>query len=215
MLNRSTRRAVALAGGAAAFVGGVTGLPIPFGALDVILNVVLASAAATGLYLVMPRTVDIQLAAEQAELAGIADQPGIDKRDVLAAIRQGTDKVTSIRNAAVNIRNPNAARRVRSICSTGDDIIRNFREDPKDVRIARTWLNSYLDQTLNIVQQYARVSSAQHDAKAITTMTQFEETLDVIDSTFKDLLRRLLANDVVDLEVDMQVARTMMRQEGS
>jgi hypothetical protein len=41
-----------------------------------------------------------------------------------------------------------------------------------------------------------------------------DETLDQIEQSFNDQLQKLVSNDAMDLDVDLQVLRTMLKQEG-
>lgn len=210
------------AGGACVFLGGLVGLPIKFGVLDILVSGGLAGAAAAGLFLVMPRSNGVSLTGSNtpkenvdALYAQIADQRGVDKAEVVSAIRLGEGKLKNIRTAAAEIRNPNVANRVRSICLTGDKILQDFKVDPRDVRDARTWLNSYLDQTYDVVSQYAKLSrNAAGRADVQASLAKFDGTLDSIDEMFKKQLERLLNNDAIDFDVNSQVFTNMMKQEG-
>lgn len=226
MFKLDTPTIAAGTGAACAFVGGLA-LPIHSVVMDLIVSGGLAAAAGAGLYLVMPRSEagtprmgfpqrgDSAGAQVDALYAEIADQRGVDKAEVVTAIRMGEGKLRGIRGAAAEIRNPNVANRVRSICLTGDKILANFKVDPRDVRDARTWLNSYLDQTQDVVSNYASLSkNAAGRADVQRSLAKFDETLDAIDGMFKKQLERLLNNDAIDFDVNTQVFTSMIKQEG-
>jgi 5-bromo-4-chloroindolyl phosphate hydrolysis protein len=213
MTKPSTQELIAFGGGMCVFIGGMVGFPTgPF--LDFVLSIGLATATVIGLTIVQqpskPSVGDVSGLKAMA-----AAGSNIDTKEVIDAITLGTTKLAAIRAAALEIRAPNTQRRIKKICEVGDKIVEDFRVDPKDVKLARTWLNTYLDQTLDIVKKYAQLSrtgAANMEAQKI--MADCEETLDLIDEKFKELLAKLLANDVLDLDVDNTVLKNMLNQEG-
>lgn len=153
---------------------------------------------------------DLHKAIEQ-----INDNSGVSTRDVVEAIKTGTDKLDRILSEAKAIRSPNTTRRIKHIDSIGRKIIEDFRQDPKDVRIANSWLNSYLDETLTLVKGYAQLSrTGTRSVEAQKQMAGFDDMLDLIEKKFQELLDKLLENDTMDFDVTMQVMRNRLQQEG-
>src|SRR5690606_27202466 len=103
--------------------------------------------------------------------------------------------------------------KIQRICGISNRIINNFKTDPRDVKAARTWLNQYLDQFHNIVYKYVKLSAG---SKVVSgkSRDEFIHTLEVIEESFLNLETKLVSNDFDALEVDMQVLRSMLKQEG-
>lgn len=194
-------------------VGGLTGFPFNT-FFDIVVSVPLALGTVGGLWLVSaPKDSTAAVTAGLSNMAAAGQN--IDSKEVVDAITMGTTKLDAIRKAALEIRAPNTQRRIKKICEIGDKIVEDFRVDPKDVKLARSWLNTYLDQTLDIVKQYAQLSrTGARNLEAQKIMVDCEDTLDLIAEKFQELLDKLLANDVMDLDVNQTVLRNMLKQEG-
>lgn len=140
---------------------------------------------------------------------------GVDPKLVVEAITKGSEKLDRILMEAKQIRSPNVQRRINHIDATGRKIIEDFRIDPKDVLLAQSWLNSYLDETIQLVKGYAQLSRAgARNLEAQKQMAQFDDMLDTIDENFQKLLDRLLSNDVMDFDVNMTVMKNRLSNEG-
>jgi hypothetical protein len=213
------RNLIAAGGAFAVFVGGLA-LPIHSVVLDLAVSGALAAAAGVGLRMVMPQGEAIQLPRSGASpvdhsrlISEIAQGSGVPQEEVIAAIQMGQDKLRQIRSHAAEIRNPNVANRIRSILLIGDKIIEDFKQDPRDVRLARQWLNSYLDQAIDVVRDYARLSrNAAGQADVQHQLSKFGETLDDLDTLFKKQLEALLSNDAVNFEVNNKVFRDTLKE---
>ncbi len=148
-------------------------------------------------------------------IAEASKQAGIDPKEVVEAISTANIKLDKIRTHAKDIRAPNTSRRIAKICQIGDKIVEDFRVDPKDVRVARAWIGTYLDQTIDLVKAYATLSrTGARSIEAQKQMAKFDEMLDLIEDKFDELLKTLLENDVMDFDVNITVMRNMLTNEG-
>jgi hypothetical protein len=199
------------AGGAASvFIGGMTGFPTPF-ILDLVLSGGLATATAFGLWMVIPNKTSDLL----PPVAIPNSSTGVAMTEVYHAIRLGTEQLAEIRKNNKDIRSPNTKRRIEKICCIGDKIIEDFRLDPKDIREGRAWLNSYLPQFNDVVRDYVNLSrTGARNLKAQESMARFDETLNVLEESFEKLLTRLTENDTMSLDVNQDVLKTMVKNEG-
>lgn len=140
---------------------------------------------------------------------------GVDPKVVVDAIRKGTEKLERITLEAQQIKAPNTTRRIKHIVAIGYKIVEDFRVDPKDVLLAQSWVNSYLDETIGLVKGYAQLSrTGARSIEAQKQMAGFDAMLDTIEEKFQDLLDRLLANDVMDFDVNMAVMKNRLNNEG-
>ena len=211
------RKLVAGAGAASVFIGGMAGLPTSF-IVDLAISLPLAAVTGFGLFNFWPSKV-AETKREENELHRLiteaSKQAGIDPKLVVEAITIGKSKIDQIRKYAEEIKSPNTQRRIKHICNSSDKIIENFRTDPKVVRVAREWLNSYLDQTIDLVKQYSILSrTGTRNLEAQRKLAQFDKTLDLLEKETDELFDKLLANDIMEFDVNMTVANTMLKQEG-
>lgn len=209
------REISAVAGATSVLVGGLIGLPYAFIG-DLALSGPLALITGAGILGFWPSRK--QVARDKALdtiIESAAKQAGIDPKEVVEAITTAQNKLAMVRKHAEDIRSPNTGRRIRKICEIGDQIIEDFRADPKDVRVARSWIGIYLDQTVDLVKAYATLSrTGARNIEAQNQMASFDEMLDLIETKFEELLKTLLENDVMDFDVNVSVMRDMLNNEG-
>jgi 5-bromo-4-chloroindolyl phosphate hydrolysis protein len=123
-------------------------------------------------------------------------------------------KLAEIRQANIAIRSPHTQRTVRQICDIGDKIIQDFRDDPSDIPHARNWLDVYLQQTLDIVKQYASLSrNGMKNIEAQQVLVNCDRTLVVIKTSSDELLDKLLHNDISGLDATQAVIRQLLESE--
>lgn len=219
MANSTISKVAALGGAACVFVGGMAAFPLSFIG-DLALATPLAAATGMGLWYWWPgrRPATSQDIKDlYAKIDGIANHQntGVTTAEVVSAIRTGTEKLERIQAEALQIKAPNTTRRIKHIVALGFKIVEDFRQDPKDVLLAQSWLNSYLDETINLVKGYAQLSrTGARSIEAQKQMAQFEELLDTIEHKFQELLDKLLANDVMDFDVNLTVMKGRLQNEG-
>lgn len=217
MANRNYQLLATAAGAGCVFIGGMAGFPLNMLG-DLAVSIPLAGITGLGIWKFWPSD-KAKTAAEfkalHAEISSVTVD-GIDPKEVIEAITLGTEKLDKILLQATKIKSPNTIRRIQKIDKIGRKIIEDFRIDPKDVRLARSWLNTYLDETITLVGGYASLSggNAVRNMEVQKQLTQFDEMLDLIEKKFQELLDKLLANDVMDFDVNMTVMRNMLNQEG-
>lgn len=218
MSSKTISKVAALGGAACVFVGGMAAFP-----LSVIGDLALATplAAATGLGLWYwwpgrrPATAqDIKDLYKHIDEIS-AGNHNVDPKIVVEAIRKGTEKLERITLEAQGIRGPNTQRRIKHIVAIGYKIIEDFRQDPKDVLLAQSWVNSYLDETIGLVKGYAQLSrTGARSMEAQKQMAGFDDMLNIIEDNFQKLLDKLLSNDVMDFDVNMTVMKNRLQNEG-
>jgi 5-bromo-4-chloroindolyl phosphate hydrolysis protein len=208
----------AFGGATCVFVSGMAAFPLSFIG-DLALAGPLSAATGLGIWYFFPgrrpaTAQDIKdLYRHIDDIA--AGTSGVDTKLVVEAIKMGSDKLDRILMEATQIKSPNTIRRIKHIDAIGRKIIEDFRVDPKDVLLAQSWLNSYLDETITLVKGYAQLSrTGARNLEAQKQMAQFDEMLDTIDDNFQKLLDKLLANDVMDFDVNMTVMKNRLNNEG-
>lgn len=217
MNSNALSKIAAMGGAASTFVGGMLTFPTNFVG-DLALSSILAIATGMGILYFWPS----KKAATKKEVREMLDAIDavnkgtmVSNEEVINAIRTGTEKLDRMLLEAAQIKSPNTTRRIKRIDSIGRKIIEDFRIDPNDVRLAQSWLNSYLDETIKLVKGYAHLSkTGTRSIEAQTKMAEFEDVLTLIEDNFKKLLDKLLSNDTMDFDVNMTVMQNRLNNEG-
>jgi len=130
-------------------------------------------------------------------------------------IHKGRKQVNRIRNLGYQIYGTDVRKDVESICETADEIFANLKADPSDMGAARKFLSYYLDTTEKILERYVNIKSKNiNEPEFDETLNKTEEILKLIDKTFKEQMKKLLENDILDLDVELKVLEKTIKSEG-
>lgn len=140
----------------------------------------------------------------------VASRDG-NARYVTAALQQAERKILAIEQAGGRIRQPELNQRLTRIVGLARDILSEIARDPRDVRRARKFLNTYLDGAQRVVSGYAE---AHADGQTHPLEANFRRILVTIEEVFGQQHQRLLDHDLRDLDVQMEVLETQLRREG-
>lgn len=136
---------------------------------------------------------------------------GYTTAEVVEAIKQAELKIADIDAAAQSIRNLELRGRLRRISKQAHKILRVIEEDPRDLRRARKFLYVYLDGAKTVSEGYVRTHQRSQSAEL---ETNFRNVLITIENVFREQHAKLLENDVLDLDVQIEVLATQLKREG-
>lgn len=132
-----------------------------------------------------------------------------------AALRDGAQKLAQLKHASERVTDERVRAKAHAVCDSVARILSDIREDPKDLRPARKFLDYYLDATIKVVERYVALSSKNvSNAEMQTLLTRAENSLDTIKSAYDKQLEQLLENDAMDLDTELEVLERTIRMEG-
>lgn len=136
---------------------------------------------------------------------------GYSTRDIVEALQQAEIKIQAIESARTKIRNTELSERLQRIVQQSRRILKVIEDDPKDLRRARKFLITYLEGAQNVTEGYAKAhgygSSSELDEN-------FRNVLVTIEAVFEEQYKRLLEDDILDLDVQIEVLTTQLKREG-
>lgn len=137
-------------------------------------------------------------------------QAGSNQR-VTQALQQAEQKILSIEQAGLRIRQPEMNQRLTRISALAREILAEIARDPRDLQRARKFLNTYLDGAQRVVTGFAEAhgNNRNHPLEA-----NFRRILVSIEDVFGQQYQRLLENDLQDLDIQMEVLETQLKHEG-
>lgn len=139
----------------------------------------------------------------------------VSGEDMEKTLRYGEESVLEIRTLAGQIDDPAVKEKVEKIAVAVEKIFDNFKQDPGDIRRAREFLNYYLDATIKVIRRYVEIS--RHGISSGNVKGSLDRAEDLMDSLLKAYevqLARLLSNDVMDLDTEIEVLKKTMRYSG-
>src|SRR5664279_1519266 len=120
-------------------------------------------------------------------------------------LKQGDDQIKQLQYLGTQLKDPDVKTKLAKITSTVQDIFGIFKKDPGDIKNARPFLTYYLDTTIKIVRKYTELSAQQINSQQMkNTLLKAENMLGSIAIAFEKQKEKLLSNDVMDLDVEIQ-----------
>jgi 5-bromo-4-chloroindolyl phosphate hydrolysis protein len=140
------------------------------------------------------------------------DAYGLDAtKQVMEALATAERNITAIEQAKREVRNPELNARLGRISGLAREILTDIEDDPRDLRRARKFLNVYLEGTQRVVEGYARTH---RNASSAALEDNFRHVLVTIEDVFMEQRRKLLENDLRDLDIQIEVLATQLKREG-
>ena len=136
---------------------------------------------------------------------------GVTTDEVIEALEEADAKITSIEDAAIRIREHELKDRLNRITAKARDILDVVEEDPRDLRRARKFLKVYLEGTEKVTQGYVKMHPNTQDAKL---EDNFRNVLKTIEDVFNEQHDKLMENDVLDLDIQIEVLQAQLKHEG-
>ena len=139
------------------------------------------------------------------EFTGLEGLSGINVEDFKSLVRESRNKLRAIVDVRMRLTDIPETAGLLSLGSIGNNIINEIKRDPKDYRLARSWFNTYLDQTVNIATKYEAAVMITKGDQRVALDKEFKETIDKLEVHFSNLLEDLRSNDLTSLKIDMEV----------
>ena len=140
---------------------------------------------------------------------------GITHQELTQALTDGARKLTQLKRATDRVRDDRVRAKANAVCDAVARIITDVREDPKDLRSARKFLNYYLDAAINVVKRYVDLRKrGASTAEAQAALSRAESSLETIRAAYERQLQHLLENDLMDLDTELEVLERTIKLEG-
>ncbi len=145
---------------------------------------------------------------------GVAADAGVSAEDVHGALNEARSRIAAIEEAAKRFAGDKAwemRQKIRDVVSAAGKVLHLIEEDPRDLRRARKFLNVYLDSAKTVTENYAAISAKAH---APEMEAKFAAVLDDLKKTCEEQYTKLLENDTLDLDAQIEVLKVRLTKEG-
>jgi 5-bromo-4-chloroindolyl phosphate hydrolysis protein len=136
---------------------------------------------------------------------------GLDIDAITAQLKQAYGRLRGIDAAARNIAVAEFGERLTRITNIGRDILAEIERDPRDASRARRFLNLYLDGAEKVTTQYAQTH---RQLRSRPLEENFRQLLVDMEQNFSDQRKKLLENDELALDVDIEVLNARLKRDG-
>lgn len=134
-----------------------------------------------------------------------------ESRAVADALAEAEGRLINIERAAAAIGNLELRQRLTRIAHQGRGMLEQIAERPSDLRRARRFLTVFLEGTEQVSDGYVRTH---HHAESPELEQSFRNVLVSIEDQFVRQRERLRQADVLDLDVQIEVLKKQLEQEG-
>jgi 5-bromo-4-chloroindolyl phosphate hydrolysis protein len=206
-------RKVALAGGApmksvgAAVIGAATFLTAFFAADQSLpASIAIALGSVLGMFL----TYGLDARGEK----GVAAEAGVSAEEVQTALTEAKGRIGAIEEAGKRIQGGTAyelRQKIRDVVAAAGKVLQLIEDDPRDLRRARKFLNVYLDMAKGVTENYAATSAKAYSPEL---EAKFRAVLDDLKKTCEEQYAKLLENDTLDLDAQIEVLKVRLTKEG-
>ncbi|MFQ5623323.1 MAG: 5-bromo-4-chloroindolyl phosphate hydrolysis family protein [Paracoccaceae bacterium] len=130
---------------------------------------------------------------------------------VARAVEKAETLVSEIMDAAKRIGDRDIEARIERLCASARAVFRTVEEDPRDLARARKFLSVYLMGTRDATAKFAEVHAQNPGTEALHA---FDALLSDLETSFANQRERLLEDNRSDLEIEIEVLRERLQQEG-
>ena len=129
----------------------------------------------------------------------------------LEILQDSETLVLNIESSSKNLNNSELVTRLDKITKKAREVLSLLYENPKKIRKARRFLNTYLSGAESVVKRYA---STHKEIKNNQLEENFRDVLENIEQVFSQQQEKLISSDVFDLDVDIEVLNTLLKKQG-
>lgn len=130
---------------------------------------------------------------------------------VAKAIEMGETYLTQTLDAAKRIGDRTIEGRVERMCASAREVFRAVEQDPRDLTRSRKFLSVYLMGARDATVKFADIYGRSRNAAA---RTAYEALLTDLETSFNAQRETLLIADRTDLDIEVEVLRERLQQEG-
>ena len=132
---------------------------------------------------------------------------------VFEALDKARGSLGELRRMKMNMSNREFRERLGRLEDWGDRIIKLIKEDHRDLKRAREFINVYLDGAVKVTANYIKTHGHTGD-QAEALESRFSETLQGMENEFEAQHQRLLKDDILDLDVELELLTNQLKQKG-
>ncbi len=134
--------------------------------------------------------------------------PGYSTEELVQIINEAQARIDEIERQRSRIDNQLLDEQLRRVVELAEDVLKILEKKPKELRRARKFMNVYLDGAREVTVNYANVRDKTSDSQLHDS---FREVLDTIEQSFREQREKLLANDILDLDIQIEVLKRQLQ----
>jgi len=138
----------------------------------------------------------------------LKDFGDISSELVLKMLNETQEKIDTISKDAKKIEDRILSDKVDLAIQRSNMILDALVDDPKDIRVARKFLVVYLDGIADVIGSY---NAVEEEHITLKTRTKLLDLMDDVEKRFQKELNRLKANNLFDLDVNIDTLKEQIK----
>ena len=136
-------------------------------------------------------------------------------KDVQSTLKVGRDYIKEIKSIKNELYREEISMKLDKLSNVSEEILKQIEKNPKKVEEVNKFINHYLPITLKLINSYEELNSQALQGENIQkAKTEIEESIDLINKAFENLLDDLFEDIRLDISTDISVLKTLFKQEG-
>jgi hypothetical protein len=135
---------------------------------------------------------------------------GPDRDEVLRTLEEAESRIQRIEADSRRIPAGELSQRLERIAASARSVVDLLEEDPRDLRRARRFLNTYLSGAQQVTERYVHARPRRATPEIDD---RFRSVLGTIEGVFDEQRRHLLEDEVLDLDVQIEVLSRQLERE--
>jgi len=134
-----------------------------------------------------------------------------DSKEVVEALRQ----LETLKTLSHHAKGKKVTKKVGEITQTSKEILNRVMRKPELFSSVSRFFNHHLPTTLKLVEDYIEMEEQSSKGENIlASMKKIEDALAMLEEALKKQLDGLFSNSVMDLDVDVDVLKNVLKKDG-
>ena len=136
-------------------------------------------------------------------------------KDVQSTLKVGRDYIKEIKSVKNELYREEISMKLDKLSNVSEEILKQIEKNPKKVEEVNKFINHYLPITLKLINSYEELNAQSLQGENIQkAKIEIEESIDLINKAFENLLDDLFEDIRLDISTDISVLKTLFKQEG-
>lgn len=135
--------------------------------------------------------------------------------ELLQIMSDAHEDMQSIYRASQQVKDSAIKEKALKLHELGNRILTYLGQNPKKISSARRFFSFYLDTGANILTKYMNLMASNPDSERVQRLTpETDRALDILHKAFMEQFNKLVQNEVMDVEADIDLLEKTLQMEG-
>lgn len=186
--------------------GGVFFISFKFLKINILLSAIFAVGGYFGGYLTSKPTL---------KLAGVNIDSLPNAGEIKEIIYEAEKDLAVIERTSREAGHPSIRDKSKKLYDSGISILKYISENPKKIPQARRFLSYYLDTASEILKKYQKLAATNYKIAEMESLKlSTEKAMDILNEAFDKQFKKLIQNEMFDIEADIKVLEDTLKLEG-